>query len=139
MAARIVWTFRAFSIRVARSSCRGTISPRRRRTTFWLFVILWGLPLYASTDPFTVEDMLKLEGFGSATADPQGRWFVYERIRPYEDNEDFSFRTYAFGGKSGHQLWRYDLMAGGEPEPLPGLDPRPHSYQLGFSPTGRFL
>lgn len=93
----------------------------------------------ASSGPFTLDDALKLEGFGSASADPRGRWFVYEQLRPYDENEDFSFRTYAFAGKSGHQLWRYDLNTGEKPERLPGLDPIPHSYQLGFSPDGRFL
>lgn len=106
---------------------------------FALLTLLGAFTATAGAQPFTVNDMLRLEGFGSASADPSGKWFVYEQIRPYEEIDDFSFRTYAFGGKSGHQLWRYEIEAGEAPERLRGLDPAPHSYQLGFSPTGRFL
>lgn len=102
-------------------------------------LLCWVVVSGASSAPFTLDEALKLEGFGSASADPRGRWFVYEQLRPYEENDDFSFRTYAFAGKSGHQLWRYDLKTGEAPERLAGLDPAPHSYQLGFSPDGRFL
>lgn len=87
---------------------------------------------------FTVDDMLRLEGFGNAAFDPTGRWLIFEKIRPYEDIGDYSFRTYAFG-KSGHQLWRYDLQSESAPEQLPGLDPEPQTYFQGFSPDGRFL
>ncbi|KCZ57690.1 hypothetical protein HY30_17360 [Hyphomonas chukchiensis] len=86
----------------------------------------------------SVDDMMKVEGLGSALIDPAGRWLVYERLRPYDQIPDYSFRTYAFG-KSGHQLWRYDLARGGEPHPLPGIDPEPHAWLGGFSPSGRFL
>ena len=86
----------------------------------------------------SVDDMMKVEGVGSAVIDPAGRWLVYERLRPYDQITDYSFRTYAFG-KSGHQLWRYDLARGGEPHPLPGIDPEPHAWLGGFSPSGRFL
>ncbi|MCD9006426.1 prolyl oligopeptidase family serine peptidase [Luteimonas sp. XNQY3] len=81
--------------------------------------------------------MMEVEEFGAAVPDPTGRWLVYERMRPYGRSDDYSFRTYA-PGKTGHQLWRYDLKAGA-PELFPGLDPGPHSYQQGFSASGRFL
>jgi len=87
---------------------------------------------------FSLDDMMKVEGIGSAIIDPGGRWLVYERLRPYDEIEDYSFRTYAFG-KSGHQLWRYDLDDGGEPELLPGIDPAPHTWAEQFSPSGRYL
>lgn len=81
---------------------------------------------------------MKVEGFGAATIDPSRRWLVYERIRPYDQIDDYSFRTYAYQ-KSGHQLWRYDLRKNGKPKLLPGLDPGPSSYLQEFSPTGRYL
>lgn len=86
----------------------------------------------------SLDDMMKVEGIGSAMIDPGGRWLVYERLRPYDEIEDYSFRTYAFG-KSGHQLWRYDLEGGGEPQRLPGIDPAPHAWAEQFSPSGRYL
>jgi len=86
----------------------------------------------------SVDDVMQVGGYGDAAMDPSGRWLVFERIRPYDQLTDYSFRTYA-GIKSGHQLWRYDLEREGGPEPVPGIDLEPHSYQLGFSPSGRFL
>tara|TARA_R110001606_G_scaffold14834_2_gene61931 strand:- start:9477 stop:12023 length:2547 start_codon:yes stop_codon:yes gene_type:complete len=87
---------------------------------------------------FGLDDLMQVEGFGSAVFDPTGRYLVYEQIRPYGSYGDYSFRTYAYE-KSGHQLWRVDLATGIKPELLPGLDPAPHAYQQGFSPTGRYL
>ena len=87
---------------------------------------------------FGLDDLMKIEGYGSAVADPGGHWLVYEKVRPYGTYGDYSFRTYAYD-KSGHQLWRYDPASGAAPELLPGLDPAPHSYQQGFSPSGRYL
>lgn len=92
----------------------------------------------ADLRPMSVDDMMKVEGLGAAASDPEGRWLIFERLRPYELSDDFSFRTYAMG-HSGHQLWRYNLKTGSSPELLPGLDPAPHSYLQGFSPDGRFL
>ncbi|MDP3459399.1 MAG: prolyl oligopeptidase family serine peptidase [Hyphomonas sp.] len=86
----------------------------------------------------SLDDMMKVEGFGAARIDPDGRWLVYEQVRPYDQLADYSFRTYAFQ-KTGHQLWRYDLEAGGKAERLPGIDPAPSSFLEGFSPGGRYL
>ncbi len=97
---------------------------------------LWGAA--GNGRAITIDDMMRVEGYGAAVGDPSGRWVIFERIRPYDQFSDYSFRTYAFS-KSGHQLWRYDLRGAGEPELVPGIDPEPHSYQQGFSPSGRFL
>lgn len=86
----------------------------------------------------SIDDMMTVEDFGSAAIDPTGRWLVYERLRPYGQFDDYSFRTYA-QGKTGHQLWRYDLRQSGAPVLLPGVDRRPHSYVQEFSRSGRFL
>ncbi|MCC4595402.1 prolyl oligopeptidase family serine peptidase [Xanthomonas campestris pv. phormiicola] len=90
------------------------------------------------THPVSADDVLAVEGLGAAISDPNGRWLVFERLRPYDQSDDFSFRTYA-AQHTGHQLWRYDPKASATPQLLPGLDPAPHSYQQGFSPSGRFL
>lgn len=87
---------------------------------------------------FKLDDMLRVQGFGMVAFDPSGRWLVYEQIRPYDQYQDYSYRTYAFG-KSGHQLWVQDLLEGGAPKLLPGLDPKPHSYIQSFSRGGRYL
>lgn len=92
----------------------------------------------AKIHPMSLSDMMKVEELGAAESDPSGRWLIYERVRPYDQFDDYSFRTYATG-KTGHQLWRYDLGAGIPPERLPGLDSGPHSYLQGFSPYGHFL
>ncbi|MCD9026702.1 prolyl oligopeptidase family serine peptidase [Luteimonas sp. BDR2-5] len=86
----------------------------------------------------TVDDMMQVEGLAAAVSDPNGRWLIFERLRPYDQSDDFTFRTYA-AQHTGHQLWRYNLKAEGAPEPLPGLDPVPHSYLQGFSQSGSFL
>lgn len=95
-------------------------------------------PALADTRRLTLDDMMSLEGLAAARFDPQGRWLVFEKLRPYDKMEDYSFRTYAFE-KSGHQLWRYDVAAGGEAERLPGIDPDRSTYLEGFSPDGRYL
>lgn len=87
---------------------------------------------------FTLDNMLKVEGFGEAVFDPSGRWLVYEQVRPYDQFGDYSYRTYAFG-KSGHQVWRLDLEASGPAALLPGIDPAPHTFIESFSPDGRYL
>ena len=92
----------------------------------------------ADSRSLSLDDMLRVEGLGTATIDPTGRWLIYEQLRPYDEIPDYSFRTYAFG-KSGHQLWRYDMASGAPPVLLPGLDPVPHAWLDGFSPSGRFL
>lgn len=88
--------------------------------------------------PFRVDDMLKVEGAGAALMDPKGKWVLFEKVRPYDQFTDFSFRTYAYL-KSGHQVWRYDRLSGGPAQLLPGVDPEPHTYLQAFSPSGRYV
>lgn len=101
-------------------------------------LVLQPHPALAEGRDLGLEDLLRLEAFGNAAFDPSGRWLVFERVRPYEDNTDFSFGLYA-GGKSGHQLWRLEPGGSGEAERLPGIDPAPHTWIEGFSPDGRYL
>ena len=102
-------------------------------------IILACLPAArAQQRAFGVDDLLHMEGVGAAQADPQGKWMMVEKIRPYDEITDYSFRTYAYQ-KSGHQVWRYDMTGGAGPERLPGLDPEPHTYLQGFSSSGKYL
>ena len=91
---------------------------------------VWSTTAYSAESeavPFAIDDMLHMEGIGRAEIDPSGHWLVYEKIRPYDELTDYSFRTYAMRW-SGHQLWRYDLRKGQAPELLPGLDSGPSTY-----------
>lgn len=112
------------------------------RFSFAFIVLMATMPpsgcAYAEPRPITIDHMMQVGGFGSAAVDPSGRWAIYEKLRPYDEADDFSFRTYAFG-KTGHQLWRVDLAGGTPPELLPGIDADPHSYLLDSSDSGRFL
>ena len=101
-------------------------------------VFSWFSAALAEARAFGLDDLLHMEGLGAAEADPRGKWMMFEKIRPYDEITDYSFRTYAYQ-KSGHQIWRYDLRGGGEPERLPGLDPEPHTYLQGFSASGKYL
>ncbi len=93
---------------------------------------------FADTQKLTLDDVLKVADIGAVTTDPGGRWLIFEQQRPYDQNRDFSFRTYAMG-KSGHQLWMADLSGNEPPRLLPGLDPDKHSYLDSFSPDGTYL
>lgn len=115
--------------------CKRIFDAFRRAVLLLVLALATRGGAYAQPRPFSLADMMAVESFGDAMIDPQGRWLVFERVRPYSAFEDYSFRTYAFG-KSGHQIWRYDLHANAAPELLPGVDPAPHSYLHAFSPSG---
>jgi dipeptidyl aminopeptidase/acylaminoacyl peptidase len=103
----------------------------------WAWFI-WFMPANAQSRGISLDDVLKVADFGGAAIDPQGRWLVFEQQRPYDENTDFSFRTYAMG-KSGHQLWKYDLEEGTRPVRLSALDHEKHTYFDSFSPNGRLI
>lgn len=92
----------------------------------------------ARAESFSLADMLRVEGVGWAAIDPGGKWAVFERLRPYDELGDYSFRTYA-ARKSGHQVWRAPIDEPDKAERLPGLDQAAHTYLESFSPTGQFL
>lgn len=88
--------------------------------------------------PLSLQEYLAIEAFGNAAIDPSGKWLVYERRRPYEENTDFSYRTYAFM-KGGFRIWRYNIETGAPAALLPGLDQSPHTFLENISPNGRFI
>ncbi|MBB41586.1 MAG: hypothetical protein CMF01_16040, partial [Hyphomonas sp.] len=91
-----------------------------------------------ASDRFSVEDLLGWEGVGEAVSDPEEGWIFFERIRPYREIGDYSFRLNAFRN-SGHQVWRYKAGSGSEAELLPGIDQTPSTYIVGLSPSGTNL
>jgi dipeptidyl aminopeptidase/acylaminoacyl peptidase len=117
----------------------GIIERSRRWAGLLLLVGLAALPqALAEPEKLTVDALLELEGFGEAQFDPSGRWLVFERTRPYDAFPDYSYGTHAFR-KSGHQLWQMDLLAGSDPQLLPGIDPSAHAWIESFSPAGTRL
>lgn len=87
--------------------------------------------------PFTVDDLLRSERFGSVQLAPDGRRLLFERLGPYEgaDRFDLSF----LGAWSTSELWIADrdgpeparpLLVGGEGRGV---------VMGGFSPSGRRL
>lgn len=91
-----------------------------------------------SLRPATVNDVLRIEGFGVASYSPDGRWLAYNQIPPYNDLSDYSYWMYAFS-LSGHQLWVKDIRRGGPPILQPGLDRAATNYLVGFSPDSAFV
>lgn len=88
--------------------------------------------------PVTLEDVLKIEGFGDARFSPDGRWLAFNQIPPYDELRDYSFGLYGYI-QSGHQIHILDLSRDAAPELHPGFDPDASSYLLGFSPDSRYV
>ena len=84
--------------------------------------------------PFTVDDLLHLEGLRGAAVDPTGRWAVIERLAPYVEAGRFDEDDYT--DVLRRSLLRVDLKHGGQVAPLltstPGV-----GYALGpIAPDG---
>jgi dipeptidyl aminopeptidase/acylaminoacyl peptidase len=89
----------------------------------------------AAARPFTVDDLLRVEGLGQTLVSPDGRWLAVERRRAYETASRFDLGAYTDLARTSLAL--VDLRAPGPPQPLfphePGV-----GYALGpFSPDGR--
>lgn len=97
-----------------------------------------GHAVIASAQPLNIEDLLHLQAFGPVIIEPGGEWLVYEKIRPYGDMEDYSFRNHA-QAYSGQQIWRVDLSTEDVPHLLPGLSEGASHYIDSVSPCGGFL
>lgn len=87
--------------------------------------------------PYTIDDMLKLEGYGAVEIDPAERWAVVERRRPYDraPRYDLEVRT----EKALSQLYLVHLDRPGGLE-LAFPHQRDAGYWIaGFSPSGSRL
>lgn len=91
-----------------------------------------------SLHPATLEDVLSVEGVGAAGFTPDGRWLIYTLLPPYSEISDFSYSLNAFG-RSGHQIWIYDLKGQKPPTLQPGLDASATNFLLDLSPDGMRL
>ena len=86
-----------------------------------------------------IDRYLRSEGIGAALFSPKGDRIVFERIRPYSDIGDYSFRDYAGLNVSGQQIWVANTQNKDQPVLLPGLDQLPSTYIESFSPDGEYL
>ena len=86
----------------------------------------------------TVDDVLKIEGFGDARFSPDGRWLFYNQIPPYDQLKDYSYGLYGYI-QSGHRIHYVDLRSGHGAALHPGFNPDASSYLLGFSPDSRHV
>lgn len=86
----------------------------------------------------TLDDVLKIEGFGDARFSPDGRWLIYNQIPPYDQLKDYSYGLYGYI-QSGHQLRILDLESEGAPDLHPGFNRDASTYIFGFSPDSRFV
>lgn len=88
-------------------------------------------------EPFTVDHMLKSEGFGAVRISPDERHVLFERRGPYETAERFDLGY--LGSWSTSEVWIADRGDTGRARPLLG-EPDRRGVVLGaFSPSGRRL
>lgn len=91
----------------------------------------------AAANPYDLDDMLAVQSYGKAIFDPDGKWAVVERYRPYENGAAYHFD--AFNKRILGEIMRVDLITGGSARPL-----FPQSAQAGYwvgseSPDGKHL
>lgn len=102
----------------------------------WLASLLFfATPLAAR--PYTIDDMLKLQGYGAVEIDPAERWAVVERQRPYN-----MAPRYDLEGRTEHALSELYLVDLERPNGLTRAFPQDPDagYQMaGFSPSGQRL
>ncbi|WP_158682178.1 S9 family peptidase [Sphingopyxis sp. MG] len=85
---------------------------------------------------YTVDDLLRTEGFGDALFDPQDRWLVFQRFAPFSEMNRFDKLSRASVLRS--LLYRVDLRSPGRAVPLlPDTEPGTIAY--GFSTDGSRL
>jgi dipeptidyl aminopeptidase/acylaminoacyl peptidase len=100
-----------------------------------LFVVM--IAPCADARPFTVDDLVKVEGLGGAYLAPGGRWLVIERTAPYDSAK--AYDDDVFEPLALSRLDVVDLAGAGPAQPLPlgeagdGVSPGP------FSPDGRTM
>lgn len=87
--------------------------------------------------PYTVDDLLALEGYGEVLIDPTERWAVIERRGAWSSARrfDFGFRTAWMTAR----LEVVDLDDPGRPVPLFEQPDGAGYWSAGFSPSGRSL
>lgn len=90
----------------------------------------------ATTRPFSIDDLLQMEGFGTASISPDQTRVAFERRGPYETADRFDL-TY-LGAWQTSTVWIADAETGAPHRLLPDAEGRGHV--LGpWSPSGRRL
>jgi dipeptidyl aminopeptidase/acylaminoacyl peptidase len=117
---------------------RGLRRAAWRRVLAALAAVAWmSAPAAAAARPFQVADLLRLQTFGQAAADPTGRWLVFEKTDPYEQASGFDYSTYIQQALS--RLYVVDLAHPAQALPLlPGRE-GPGLVMGPFSPGGARL
>jgi len=96
-----------------------------------LGALVWALPSHAR--PFTVDDLLASEDFGTTAIDPHGRWLVFERREPFTKMARFDMMTNSELLRS--RVYRVDVGKDRVARPLLA-DPAPGTIIFGLSPGG---
>lgn len=91
----------------------------------------------ATAELYSIDDMLDLQSYGKTVFDPNGKWAVLERYRPYQNASAYHFD--AFTKRMLGHIMRVDLVDDKRMRPL-----FPQSTDAGYwigsaSPDGRFL
>ncbi|PVM92767.1 prolyl oligopeptidase family serine peptidase [Caulobacter endophyticus] len=87
--------------------------------------------------PYTVEDLLSLEGLGRAAFSPDGRWLVLERQGPFKDAPNFDHEW--LHSQAISRLLVVDVASGGPARALLPPDPGAGDTFGAFSPDGARL
>jgi dipeptidyl aminopeptidase/acylaminoacyl peptidase len=83
--------------------------------------------------PFTLDDMLRIEGMGETVFDPTGARLVLEKFAPYEEKRDFSLERVF--DKDRSTLLALTLRAGQGLQPM-STRSQPAYWYEGYSPQG---
>lgn len=88
----------------------------------------------AGARPFTVDDLLHQQSFGSAVIDPSGRWLVFEQRDPYDSAARYDY--FSGMGVVLSRLRVVDLAHPAGGRPLLSPDAGPGIVAGPFSPSG---
>jgi len=113
----------------------------RRRTLPWTLAVWLAaaspFPAVADSEPFTVDAMLRSEGFGSVRLTPDSRQVLFERLGPYDSADRFDLSYLGQWGTS--EIWIAPSDGSSPARPLMSPDER-RGVMLGdWSPSGRRL
>ncbi|WP_150293285.1 prolyl oligopeptidase family serine peptidase [Sphingobium estronivorans] len=103
----------------------------------WLAALCLAAASIADARPYGVDDMLRVESYGQALIDPDGRWAVIDRYRRYDSAA--SYRYDGFTRRGLGVVMRLDLQHGSRLEPLFPQDDGAGYWIASLSPSGKRL
>ncbi|GAY24788.1 MULTISPECIES: alpha/beta hydrolase family protein [Sphingobium] len=103
----------------------------------WLAALCLAMAGIADARPYGVDDMLRVESYGQALIDPDGRWVVIDRYRRYDSAA--SYRYDGFTRRGLGVVMRLDLQHGGRLEPLFSQDDGAGYWIASLSPSAKRL